>query len=102
MAAKRKKSRSGTTWSEKHYRAAGYGTVKLRLPLEVLGHLNELAERLSTAGKPRTRQDAVRMLIAHAHMTHLRRLLRAASTAGNVERVAQLQRELKAAEALTK
>lgn len=36
--------RSGTTWTEADYRAAGYGTIKLRLPLDVLALLDQYAD----------------------------------------------------------
>lgn len=39
-----KTSRSGTTWSEQDYAAAGYGTLKLRLKRSVLERLEQLAE----------------------------------------------------------
>lgn len=35
--------RSGTTWTEADYRARGYGTVKLRLPLDALALLDQYA-----------------------------------------------------------
>lgn len=35
--------RSGTTWTEADYLARGYGTVKLRLPLDALALLDQYA-----------------------------------------------------------
>lgn len=39
----KRKGRSGTTWTEADYRARGYGSVKLRLPLDVLALLDQYA-----------------------------------------------------------
>lgn len=43
----RKKSRSGpsgTAWTEADYAAKNYGSIKLRLPLDALAQLAELAD----------------------------------------------------------
>lgn len=39
----RTKTRSGTAWTEADYRARGYGSVKLRLPLDALELLDQYA-----------------------------------------------------------
>lgn len=40
----KKVTRSGTVWTEADYRAKGYGTVKLRLPLDTLERITSVAE----------------------------------------------------------
>lgn len=43
-APKRAPGPSGTAWAESDYAAKGYGTIKLRLPLDALEQLAELAD----------------------------------------------------------
>ena len=59
MAAKKKPSRSGTTWTDADYAKAGYGRITLRLPLATLEVLERLSEQRGCS-RAEAVDDAVR------------------------------------------
>lgn len=58
----KRKSRSGTVWTDADYEAAGYGRLTLRLREETLAALEALAARWEC-----TRTAAVERLVQEAH-----------------------------------
>lgn len=58
MKQVKRRRTSGTTWTEADYRAAGYGTIKLRLPLATLEMLTTKSDETE-----RTRADLVDEMI---------------------------------------
>lgn len=55
-------SRSGTTWGDREYAAAGYGRITLRLPLDALDMLQAIADDMGES-----RAVAVDTLIRMEH-----------------------------------